>query len=265
MDKLDIAKTPLYIKQKINVFKKHNPKSRRMLPCGSRHSDAFIYILEGKCSYMFADETEFSLSVQTGEILYLAKNASYTMYIHTDDIRFIYVDFEFDDDHVRKCDVYKPQNPSAAQSMFEKLYQCQKKAGNASFSEGMSALYDIYGLILSTAERPYLEKGAKHKISQVKQYMDENFKDPALSVAELAQRAEMSEVHFRKLFKSQFDFSPSQYMSALRLKSAKDMMQYPFFSLEDCALQSGFASLQYFSRVFKKSTGMTPSEYRKQK
>ena len=77
-------------------------------------------------------------------------------------------------------------------------------------------------------------------------------------------KAVMSNVYFRSLFKAQYHLSPSQYIISVRLKNAKSLMKYSFLTLEECALQSGFSSLQYFCRVFKKYTGMTPSEYRKQ-
>ncbi|MBQ7054474.1 MAG: helix-turn-helix transcriptional regulator, partial [Oscillospiraceae bacterium] len=83
-----------------------------------------------------------------------------------------------------------------------------------------------------------------------------------LSVTSLAESIDLSEVYFRKLFKAQFDVSPAQYIISVRLKKAKELMRSPFLSLEECALQSGFSSLQYFCRVFKKATGATPGSYR---
>lgn len=42
------------------------------------------------------------------------------------------------------------------------------------------------------------------------------------------------------------------------------MINYPFLTLEECALQSGFSTVQYFTRCFKKATGPTPAAYRKE-
>ena len=47
------------------------------------------------------------------------------------------------------------------------------------------------------------------------------------------------------------------------VKKAKELLEYPFMSTEECARQSGFLSLEYFCREFKKATGITPAEYRK--
>ena len=63
---------------------------------------------------------------------------------------------------------------------------------------------------------------------------------------------------------NRYALSPSQYIISVRLNKAKELMRSPFLSLEAVAQESGFSSPQYFSRVFKKETGMTPYAYRKQ-
>ena len=115
-----------------------------------------------------------------------------------------------------------------------------------------------------TANNVYIEKFSENKIAEAKNHIDTNYKDTSLSVYSLAEKTAMSEVYFRKLFKSQYHLSPVQYITSIRLKKAKELMKYPFLTLEECALQSGFSSLQYFCRVFKKSTGTTPAQYRKE-
>ena len=45
--------------------------------------------------------------------------------------------------------------------------------------------------------------------------------------------------------------------------TTKEFLKYPFFTIEECAAQSGFTSEQYFCREFKKATGLTPLQYRK--
>ena len=84
-------------------------------------------------------------------------------------------------------------------------------------------------------------KSSRNKISGLKNYIDANFADDSLSVSFLAQKADISETYFRNLFKQQYNLSPSQYIINVRLQKAKSLMSYPFLTLEDCALQSGFS------------------------
>lgn len=258
MCKIDITKNNLYINKIINVIKSSNKKHHKLLHIKCRHSDAFVYILSGSCTYKFVDGDEFT--VNEGDILYLAHHADYTMYIHTTNYRFIFCDFEFNEASPRKSDMYSLDSSSYAENLFNKLLQHKN-----SFTYALSVLYNIYGMVMKTASKVYIEEFSKTKISESKEYIDVNFKDNALSVCFLAEKAAMSEVYFRKLFKSQYHLSPVQYITSVRLRNAKELMKYPFLTLEECALQSGFSSLQYFCRVFKKTTGTTPSKYRNQK
>ena len=258
MCRTDITKNNLYIKRIINVIQSTNKSHHKLLNVKCRHSDAFVYILSGSCTYEFACGDAFT--VNKGEILYLAHQADYTMYIHTNDYSFIFCDFEFNETSPRKSGVYTPHNPDNSENLFIKLLK-----NKDSFTDALSILYSIYGIVMKTENKIYISKSSRNKIAESKDYIDANFNDTSLSVDFLAEKAVMSNVYFRSLFKAQYYLSPSQYIISARLKNAKSLMKYSFLTLEECALQSGFSSLQYFCRVFKKYTGMTPSEYRNQK
>ena len=128
----------------------------------------------------------------------------------------------------------------------------------------MAILYNIYGLVLSTANEVYLENFSKKRISDAKEYIDKNFKDSSLCVSFLSEKAGISEVYFRKLFKSIYRASPSEYICSVRLKNAERLMLHTDMSLEECARSCGFSSAGYFCRVFKNSYGISPAKYRRE-
>lgn len=257
--KTDISKENLYIKKIRTVVKSEMTKTPKKIPVDGRHSDAFVYILEGKCTYEFDDGITFT--VNSGDIMYLPYESHYTLNVESDYDKYIFCDFEFDGVSSRKSDVFSPDEIFGAENMFRQLL---KSYNSSSFQESMSHLYSIYGIITKTKEKTYLTSNTKGKIKNVKTYIDKNFTYKNLSVTSLAENANMSEVYFRKLFKSQFGISPSQYIIAKRIKKAKELMKYPFITLEECAIMCGFSSLQYFGRVFKNTVGITPAKYRKQ-
>ena len=127
----------------------------------------------------------------------------------------------------------------------------------------MYILYNIYNHLQQGADQSYLNKNKKDEITGIKRYMDEHFNQSDLSVSVLAEQIGISEVYFRKLFKAQYGISPSKHLISVRLKNAQKLMRSQFLTLEECALQSGFSSLQYFCRLFKKETGITPGQDRK--
>ena len=259
--KLDIFENKFYISKIIDVIKAKNENVRRFITVKDRHSDAFVYIISGSCTYNFNDNHNFT--VNSGDVLYLAHHSNYTMYIYSDEYQFIFCDFVFENHVFKKSDIFTLKNPSNAKNAFEKLLSLYTHHTNVSFFDCMSTLYDIYGTIALAASSNYVNSSIKTKMSETKEYIDTHFNDLSLSVSLLAERLDISDVYFRKLFKSQYNISPSKYINSIRISNAKRLMNHSFLSLESCALKSGFSSLQYFSRVFKKMTGISPGKYRK--
>ena len=144
-----------------------------------------------------------------------------------------------------------------------KLLNCYHSSSLNARTECMSILYGIYSILQQEAQKKYLGKNKESKASEAMRYIDESFSLPEFSISMLAEKIGMSEVYIRKLFKAQYGISPSKYLMSVRLDHAKNLIKYPFMTLEECAMQSGFSSLQYFCRLFKKETGISPGKYRK--
>lgn len=262
MERIDIVQNRNYIKEFICVIRSGSSNPSRKLYHKNRYSDAFVYILSGSCRYTFEDGIDFT--VNQGDILYLAQNADYAMHILTSEFYFIYCDFSFACENPRQSAVYTPENPSHAENVFLKLLHSYHSTAETVFAECMALLYQIYGMVVKTRSVFYLVKSTESRISAAKERMDKNLTDLSLSVAMLADEAEMSEVYFRKLFKKKYQMSPARYLISARVKYSKQLLSYPFITIEECAIQSGFSSAQYFCRVFKEETGITPTQYRKQ-
>lgn len=261
MSKLDITVGGLYVSKLINVIKSRNRNHHKLLNVNCRHSDAFVYILSGSCSYKFDDGTEFS--VNGGDFIYLPHNAKYTMFIHDDNYRFMFCDFKFDSAEPRQSFAFTPKNPSQTENLFIRLLNLHSSRTPSARAEAVATLYSIYGSVIAARNETYIAGTLKERIRHAKEHIDSNFGDDSLNVARLAEMADISEVYFRKLFKIEYGCSPSQYILSERLKNAKIFLRYPFLTVEECAAKSGFSSVQYFCRVFKKELGVTPSKYRK--
>ncbi len=261
MKKTDIIQENLCIKRIISVIRGNNVYHHKLLKVDSRHSDAFVYVISGSCTYRFDDKIEYK--AEPGDVFYLPYQAVYTMYIHTETYEFIFCDFEFEEISARRGSLYKNQRERNIDTLFTKLQNRYRSSSRSSYTECMSILYSIYSTLQQNADGIYLDKSKKSIMTEAKRYIDENFSRADISVSSIAESIGISEVYFRKLFRAQYGISPSRYMISARLKNAKALMKYPFLSLEDCALQSGFSSLQYFCRLFKKETGSSPGQYKK--
>lgn len=69
--------------------------------------------------------------------------------------------------------------------------------------------------------------------------------------------------YFRKMFKQYTGIAPVQYHLDLKIRRAREMLVSTDLSIKEIAFKLGFQSIHYFSRIFKKKTGMAPSEIRR--
>lgn len=84
-----------------------------------------------------------------------------------------------------------------------------------------------------------------------------------IGMAALAHAAGLSRDHFAKAFKVSLGIPPHRYIGERRIHRAKDLLLDCGRSITDVALGLGFASSSHFSDSFRKATGITPSQYRK--
>jgi len=83
-----------------------------------------------------------------------------------------------------------------------------------------------------------------------------------LQVAELAAQASFSSSHYFTLFKRSIGGPPLDYFTRLRMRRACDLLDVSDLSVKEVAGQMGYGDPFYFSRVFKATCGVAPSDYR---
>ncbi|SEL69796.1 AraC-type DNA-binding protein [Paenibacillus sp. cl141a] len=82
-----------------------------------------------------------------------------------------------------------------------------------------------------------------------------------LSIDQMAKALGYHRAHLSKMFKQHTGLSPMQYLMKVRIEKAKALMRSSF-SIHEIASSVGFNDALYFSKQFRKWTGMTPSEYK---
>ncbi|MEA5012263.1 MAG: AraC family transcriptional regulator [Angelakisella sp.] len=97
---------------------------------------------------------------------------------------------------------------------------------------------------------------------QIKDFIDRNYTQP-LSLDTLSETAYFSKHHLAHLFKNQTGISPIKYIIEKRIESACQLLITTRVSIADISFQVGYQDPIYFSQLFKKSKGMSPSAYRK--
>ncbi|TDF95496.1 helix-turn-helix domain-containing protein [Paenibacillus piri] len=127
-----------------------------------------------------------------------------------------------------------------------------------------SLLFDIIsGYIEQSAEEELhlTVTTTNSKINSVLSYI-ENHLAESMSVEELAKLVHFHPNYFMNYFKSMMGLSPIMYVNKKRLEKARRLLATTDMSISDIADGIGM-ELYYFSRLFRKQTGMSPSEYRR--
>lgn len=85
-----------------------------------------------------------------------------------------------------------------------------------------------------------------------------------LSLPELADEIHVTPEHLTRLFRAAYDTTPIVYLNQIRIENAKKMLYlYKDKKIKEIAMECGFMSPGYFSKVFKRMTGYLPEEFRK--
>ncbi|MBW7455195.1 helix-turn-helix domain-containing protein [Paenibacillus sepulcri] len=89
--------------------------------------------------------------------------------------------------------------------------------------------------------------------------------DQQLYAIDVAKRVNMSRSYFNQCFKDIVSQSFNEYLRQVRMKRAEEYLLQSRKPVQWIAERTGYVDVKYFSRIFRESTGMTPSEYRKNK
>jgi len=125
-------------------------------------------------------------------------------------------------------------------------------------------LTHLIGLIIwishnSFVGNPNTTQKVKQSIAFMKQHLDRT-----ATVASFAAMANLSESHYRSLFKHQTGYAPMDYFIRLRVHKACQLLDTTNLSVKEVARLTGFDDALYFSRAFKTVIGLSPANYRLQ-
>ena len=151
----------------------------------------------------------------------------------------------------------------------------EKEAADNSLLEasGMSQPLDIdriEGSISASLKQAIQLREEKSKgkyqnvLQNAVQYMEENFADENLTLNKVACVANVSANHFSAMFSQKMGQTFIEYLTSLRMHRAKELLRCTDKRSGEIALEVGYKDSHYFSFLFKKTQGCTPSEYRNQ-
>ena len=147
-----------------------------------------------------------------------------------------------------------------------KISNCFQKifdgfANNDKFRDyDLSSLLDR--LLIEIGRSISVEQGEKRLFKKSIRHINESYGNP-IRITELAKMENVSMTTYNFHFKRQMGMSPTQYILTLRMHSAKELLKSSKISVRDISAMVGYDDFNFFTKVFKKYTGQSPSAYRK--
>lgn len=105
-------------------------------------------------------------------------------------------------------------------------------------------------------------KNLSTECENVKLYIDSHYQN-TITLDSLAAIAHWDKYYFSHMFTKEYGISPINYLLERRILQSKQLLKSTDYSVTQVAQSTGFSSQNYFSQAFKKSTGVTPNQYRK--
>lgn len=150
-------------------------------------------------------------------------------------------------------------------SLLESIRQefMQKEPSYDVFIKGN--MYNILALLyrekIVMNPETYFDSYNFKKIVPVLEYIDENYYSQ-ITLAELCKLVNLNEYYFCRLFKKAVNTSVVQYLNFVRVCKAERFLTSTDKSISEIAYETGFSSVSYFNRIFKKYKNCTPGTYK---
>lgn len=222
----------------------------------NRRYTALSFRLSGSSIFEFQNQ---QITAQTGSIAFIPAGADYTLYENHDEL--IILRLNVFGENEKTIQIINTSNPRVYTDLFSQILQLWQSGSDGYENQCNSLLYRIFGE-LEKSETPH---PCKHYdlIKDGVVWMRTHFQSPDITVAAIANYCKISEVYFRKLFKAAFDISPLKHIHQLRIRLAMTLLEAGHYTISEISEQTGFGDQRYFASCFKKETGMTPTEYKK--
>lgn len=137
--------------------------------------------------------------------------------------------------------------------------------GKSGLQDATDFVYNAIENVILLASRHYQLSGHSEydpRVGRAIQYLAENLSSP-LSLNEVATHSNLSRAHLACLFKKQVGIGPIAFQNQQRITRAAQMLRMSFLSIKQIAMELGFENPKYFSACFRKVTGVSPRQYRR--
>lgn len=237
---------------------------------GEKDVYIFQYTLKGEGALSINGRTH---SIKPGEAFFVRVPSDHRYYLpkHSSEWEFLY--FTTYGKEVEKLSQHIFDNYghvfklSIHSAPIQYILETIEKVETLGINHGYEASASAYTFMMKYIE--YLEYGQQQpnnyplSIAKAIQFIEKNYKDD-ISLDDIVEVTDLSKYHFTREFKKYMNDTPINYLAKIRINKALTYLSMNEKNIEWIALEVGFSSSNYFSKVFKKVTGVSPNSYRRE-
>lgn len=261
----EFARTNLFYLQEIGslqAIKPHISKRQNLM------SYLFFYITSGS-GILHYDEKEYPLSA--GDCVFINCQTPYFHQSSDDLWSLSWIHFYGPTIHsiyLKYMErggqpVFHPNDLTRLDKHWKSLYHLVSSSDYIRDMKINEHLFSIITLIMEESwnpdRRPLTSK--QQSLIDVKEYLDTHYAEK-ITLDKLSEVFLINKYYLERIFKEQFGTSIINYLLSIRITHAKQLLRFSDKSVEQIGLECGISPLYYFSRTFKQTEGISPSEYR---
>ena len=226
-----------------------------------RPFSSFVYVTDGE--FTLRQKDKLPIHANPTDIVYIPANSEYTFYWSGNYCRHCTIGFvlcdttekelNFSDDIRLICndcgDFYK--------SLFIEMLNIHNTPTSGSKFRARIKFLELLNIMMNDTIR-----ARYHTIIKGITYLEKNYLENT-SISELAKMCNVSISGFRQLFKEYCGHSPVRYRNMLWIKKAAELLMYGEHNVQKAAEAVNIPDVYYFSKLFKRIMGKSPTEYKK--
>ncbi|MBQ8526002.1 MAG: helix-turn-helix domain-containing protein [Clostridia bacterium] len=219
----------------------------------------FLYTVRGAGECFINGE---SFELKKGSLFFLPSSYPHEYHALTDDWETKY--FTFNGSGVKDFFDFEPWIANMAEKLdfpeyHRRLYEMKQDIA----LDTKLSVY-LYSMLLELRDCLEFSSAPSRKQRDIITAVLHGFSEqPESTLSDIAGRFGISEEHFCRVFKKHTGYRPFEYMNLIKLQKAKELLSNTNMDIKDIAAHIGFESHSYFSLLFKKYVGESPSQYRR--
>ena len=225
-----------------------------------RGTHGLIFCIEGDQEFEYSDTT---IKAEKNSLFYLPQGLPYTIRRLNNSID-IFVNFRTAGKEADQPFSKIYQNHDRILYHLKRLESIMKSRAPGFNEEAKGELYLLIAEIKRGERLSSFNSPADRSVSDAIQTIASEYCSPDLSIQKIKSETGLSERYFEKRFRIISGSTPKEYLLSLRIEKAKEELLSTDKSILKISNDCGFSDQCNFSKLFKKKTGMSPNEYRKE-